>query len=385
MRSPLSITAIALLALAGTACDRNPTGVEEGAQLEQGEEVLEQEPPPPPPPPVRTLTVLSRNLYLGADLTPVMGASAPEQIPSRVGEAWNRIVLNDFRGRADAIAREVQSTRPDVIGLQEVAKFRIQNPGDYLAGNPQAASVVEYDYLMILLDALQARGLHYTIASVVENTDIEFPGVTGQGLIDILWTDHDVILVRDGIQITGETSNNFALNVSIPVGGGTPMTIRRGWNRIDLLIDGQPFHIVNTHLETDETGPTTQESQAAELIGMLSGVTAPAILLGDLNALPDAASTATYPILLNAGFEDAQTRAMARGSLPGYTCCFDPDLRAGGLFERIDYVMTRGTRNLDVNVVNFAVTGNLEADETVTGLKPSDHVGVFARLEVVAH
>jgi len=35
--------------------------------------------------------------------------------------------------------------------------------------------------------------------------------------------------------------------------------------------------------------------------------------------------------------------------------------------------------------VNFAITGDLEADETVTGLRPSDHVGVFARVEMVGH
>ena len=162
-----------------------------------------------------------------------------------------------------------------------------------------------------------------------------------------------------------------------------PVTIQRGWNRVDVMIENQPFHIVNTHLETDETGPTTQESQAAELIGMLSSLDIPTILIGDLNALPDAATTATYPILLNAGFEDAQTSSLARGFLPGYTCCFHPDLRTGGLFERIDYVMARGTRDLRANVVNFAITGDLEADETVTGLRPSDHVGVFARVEFV--
>ena len=380
MRSLLSVLAIAALAIVPAGCDRNPTDVEEDI-LPEDEGVFEQ---PEVTPPARAITVFSRNLYLGADLTPIMAASSPEQIPQLVGQAWNRIALNDFPARADAIAKEIQSTRPDVVGLQEVAKFRVQSPGDFLGGNRQAATVVEYDYLQLVLDALQARGLHYTIASVVENADVELPAATTSGLIDLRWTDHDVILVKDGIQITGESSNNFALNVSIPVAGAFPMTIRRGWNRVDLIVEDQPLHIVNTHLETDETGPTTQESQAAELIGMLSSLNIPTILIGDLNALPDAASTATYPILLNAGFEDAQTSSMARGSLPGYTCCFDPDLRAGGLFERIDYVMARGTRDLRVNVVNFAITGDLEADETVTGLKPSDHVGVFARFEVVA-
>ena len=231
MRSLLTITTVASLAFAATACDTSPVDVEDDTLPVEAEPVDEGLTPPPP---TRAITVMTRNLYLGADLTPVMGAASPEQIPAAVGEAWNRIVLNDFPARADAIAREIQSTRPDVVGLQEVAKFRIQSPGDFLAGNPKAATAVEYDYLMLLLDALQARGLSYTIASVVENTDIELPAITNAGLIDVRWTDHDVILVRDGIQITGETSNNFALNVSIPVGGAMPITIRRGWNRVDL-------------------------------------------------------------------------------------------------------------------------------------------------------
>ena len=303
MRSLPTIAAVAFLALVATACDRSPVDVEDD-NVSVGEEPIDPEPTLPPPPPTRAITVMTRDLYLGADLTPVMDAASPEQIPGAVGEAWNRIVLNDFPARADAIAREIQSTRPDVVGLQEVAKFRIQSPGDFLVGNPQAATAVEYDYLTLLLDALQARGLSYRIASVVQNADIELPAATSTGLIDVRWTDHDVILVRDGIQITGETSNNFALNVAIPVGGGMPITIRRGWNRVDLVIDDQPFHLVNAHLETDETGPTIQEAQAAELIGMLSGVTVPTIIMSDLNALPDAASTATgtaYPDPLHNG------------------------------------------------------------------------------------
>jgi endonuclease/exonuclease/phosphatase family metal-dependent hydrolase len=373
MKSLLSVFAIASLAIGATACDRSPTDVEEDILPEEEEA----------PTVTRAITVMSRNLYLGAPLEPIMAAGSPEQIPALVGQAWNRIVLNDFPARADALAREIQGTRPDVIGLQEVSTFRVQDPGDFLAGNPTAATVVEYDYLMLLLDALKARGLNYTIASVVQNTDIELPAVTTSGLIDLRWTDHDVVLVGDGVQINGQSSANFAMNVTIPVGGAVPVTIRRGWNRVDVTLEGQPFHIVNAHLETDETGPTVQEAQASELIGMLSNTTVPTVLMGDLNALPDAASTATYPILLNAGFEDAQMSSMARGFLPGYTCCFVGDLRSGSLYERIDYIMARGTPALDVSVVNFAITGDLESDETVTGLKPSDHVGVFTRIEFV--
>jgi endonuclease/exonuclease/phosphatase family metal-dependent hydrolase len=374
MKSLVSALLIVSLAVSATACDRSsPSDIDDDEIQDEQED----------PTVARAITVMSRNLFLGADLDPIMHAGSAQDIPELVGQAWNRIRLNDFPARADAIAREIQSVQPDIIGLQEVAKFRVQTPGDFLEGNRRSATTVEYDYLMLLLDALSRRGLQYTIASVVENTDIELPAVTGAGLIDLRWTDHDVILVRSGIQIHDESSNNFAMNVSIPVAGAIPVTIRRGWNRVDITLDDQRYQIVNAHLETDETGPTIQEAQASELIGMLQNNGVPTVLVGDLNALPDAASTATYPILLNAGFEDAQTSAMARGFLPGYTCCFAGDLRAGTLFERIDYIMARGTASLDVTFVNFAITGDLEGDETVTGLKPSDHVGVFARIEFV--
>ena len=65
------------------------------------------------------------------------------------------------------------------------------------------------------------------------STDIELPAATTSGLIDLRWTDHDMILVRDGIEITGESSHNFALNVSIPVAEALPITIRRDWNWVD--------------------------------------------------------------------------------------------------------------------------------------------------------
>ena len=208
MKAPIAASSIVSLTFATAACDRNLTG--------------------PGADPIHAITVMTRNVFLDADLEPIMSAASLEQIPGLVGEVWNRVGLNDFPARADAIAREIQSTRPDVVGLQEVAKFRIQSPGDFLVGNPQAAEDVQYDYLMLLLDALQARVLNYTIASVVRNGDIELSAITPTGLIDVRWTDHDVILVRDGIQITGESSNNFALNITIPVAGGIPITSRLG-------------------------------------------------------------------------------------------------------------------------------------------------------------
>jgi len=46
-----------------------------------------------------------------------------------------------------------------------------------------------------------------------------------------------------------------------------------------------------------------------------------------------------YAALQQAGFRDVWAE---HGTGAGFTCCHDPDLWAGALAKRIDYVLTRG-------------------------------------------
>src|SRR5512140_1449891 len=84
--------------------------------------------------------VLTRNLYLGADLTPVIQAADLPQFLSATTAVWAMVNRNDGRGRARAIAEEIGWTRPARVGLQEADTWRIQDPGDALSGGATPAA-----------------------------------------------------------------------------------------------------------------------------------------------------------------------------------------------------------------------------------------------------
>jgi len=66
--------------------------------------------------------------------------------------------------RAQALATEIASKKPDIIGLQEVVLIRSQYPAD-LSPIPNA-STIELDFLPILLDELARRGQNYEAVAV---------------------------------------------------------------------------------------------------------------------------------------------------------------------------------------------------------------------------
>ncbi len=380
MKACVASTIPFLGALALAACSDAPTTPEATATVSSadGSESRVQAP----------LRVLTRNLYIGGSTSRVLGAGSPAEIPALVAQTWASIQANDFNQRARLIAREVAATRPHAIGLQEVALLRTQSPGDALIGNPQSATEVAYDFLEILMSELDRLGQAYRVASVVQNVDIELPLATSPTTFDdVRYTDRGVILVRRGIRVVSSSSGNFAADVSFPVGGAIPVTIPRGWNRVQMMHRGQTYHFLNAHLETAETSVSVQEAQAAELIGLVQGVTDPAIIVGDLNGSP-LGDTGTYDLVIGAGFTDAWEAS--RGPGGGLTCCYSEDLRSGALFKRIDYVMARGPGAAEPQVVGVTVVGDSPRySRTPSGLRPSDHLGVFASLrfrsEVAEH
>ncbi|HEY6930895.1 MAG TPA: hypothetical protein VJA66_14555, partial [Thermoanaerobaculia bacterium] len=147
----------------------------------------------------KTVTVMTRNLYLGADVAPAVTAilsGDPTAVVGAVSEIWAKVRFTDFPARADGISREIAAAQPDLIGLQEAELWRSQTPADFVAGN---ASHVEYDFVEILLHALEARGLHYSAVAQEHGFDIELPGFLSQAdadagvLSDIRLTERDVI------------------------------------------------------------------------------------------------------------------------------------------------------------------------------------------------
>jgi endonuclease/exonuclease/phosphatase (EEP) superfamily protein YafD len=180
-----------------------------------------------------------------------------------------------------------------------------------------------------------------------------------------------VVLVGPGVQVQDAVSSHFSVNLSFPVAGAIPITIFRSWNRVDLKHRGRELTFVNTHPETDEASVAVQEAQAQELIGLLANADRPTIVVGDLNGTP--AGTQTYGFFQTAGFVDAWTEA--HPGEDGFTCCFAPDLSGGTLFERIDYVLARGSAKEAPLVGRVRLVGD---GPNGSGVLASDHAGIVA-------
>ena len=61
------------------------------------------------------------NVYLGANLRPLFGATSIPDLIQRAGTIYAEMERTDFPQRAQAIAELIAEERPDVLGLNEVA------------------------------------------------------------------------------------------------------------------------------------------------------------------------------------------------------------------------------------------------------------------------
>src|SRR5215218_2459193 len=72
------------------------------------------------------ILVMTRNLYVGADLGPVSAAAATGDGPAIVQattNAWQGVKATNFPERAGALASEIENAEPLLVGLQEVSLF----------------------------------------------------------------------------------------------------------------------------------------------------------------------------------------------------------------------------------------------------------------------
>ena len=120
---------------------------------------------------------MTRNIYLGADLTPAIEAKGVGAFTEATGEILRQVTANDFPVRAKGLAKEIIEKEPDLVGLQEVAEWRTGPPGleSLLSGTPPKATTVRYDYLAELLKQLNKGKNRYRAAVVNPEFDFEAP------------------------------------------------------------------------------------------------------------------------------------------------------------------------------------------------------------------
>jgi endonuclease/exonuclease/phosphatase family metal-dependent hydrolase len=345
--------------------------------------------------------VMTRNIYLGADLAPGINAAGPSEFAAANGQILRDVKTNKMQVRARGLAKEIRTKSPDLVGLQEVALWRTNDTPNLgpAAGDPKTAKTVFVDNLKELMKRLNAGRKRYRIVTVQKEFDFEAPadynntpgdsdgGPGEQALmpdaeINGRLTMRDVILakVKAGVVTRNAKGGNFETTYT-PTVSGLPVRVDRGWNQADVRVRGsRMFRFVNTHLEA--FGDTEiREAQAKELVGKGGPARGrlPVILVGDLNSddntVANNGDRDAYNAIKRRGFRDRATENPM-------SCCLNSSILTADRGARsdfdhhIDHILTN--RPAKVKRLSAAVTGL----RPVNGFWNSDHAGVFSRLRI---
>jgi hypothetical protein len=351
--------------------------------------------------------VMTRNIFLGADLGPALSATGFESFIEANGAILREVDATNFPLRAKGLAGEFKQKKPDLVGLQEVALWRT-GPAAIAPAvpGPPVATTVKYDFLQILLDELKAAGLRYKVVVVKEEFDFEAPAdyndVEDDGPlpdaggendlndaeINGRLTMRDVILVNKDSKVKAKAKNprsgTFS-NIYTPTVSGIDIPVTRGWTAADVKVQKgkgkkqvkRSFRFVNSHFEAfdDETQvPSIRAQQAAELLA--TGAKAKrVILLGDFNSdVPGVqpGDAQAYQTLLDGGFREVSTDERT-------SCCVSNLFSSppSEFDHRVDHVMTNQPKG-KVKLLGSSITGLAQ----VNGIYNSDHAGVFSKLKL---
>jgi endonuclease/exonuclease/phosphatase family protein len=364
---------------------------------------------PPSAKPAR-VKVMSRNLYLGADLSPGTSASSLQELANAAGQILNQVDENRFGVRAKGLAQEILNRKADLVGLQEVALWRqapcSDNPLEFTAREVRRGG----NFLALLMHHLNQGERRYRLVisepefdfQVWANTDGDESTGTPFGCeIEGRLTMRDAILARrDTVETSNARRGHFETLLQVTP-GGVPIDVTRGWTRVNARVKGGPklsrtptFRFVNTHLEafdnqasnhtnqdTDVGNGEVREAQSKELIanGGPAAAPRPVILVGDLNSDTKTpikpGDQLAHRALLNAGFRE-------RSTYDPLGCCLDADVLAVGsggdisqFDHKVDHVMADGPNH--VKLVSSLVTGRHPRN----GFWDSDHAGMFSALD----
>ncbi len=317
--------------------------------------------------------VMTRNMYLGTDFSSLALATNESELQSAISATILNVLQNRIPERAALVASEIAQTKPDLIALQEVTLWTIETEDGTLV----------IDQLDLLLDSLDAAGMHYKKAVDQELTFLEVPGAAS-------YTDRDVILMRADLppghlKILGSEKHLYDVLMPFPVLGNV-LESKRGWIAVDVKIQGARFKFVNTHLEAPifdiAMTQAIQFAQAMQLVGDLEATQLPTILAGDLNSdaedtenyFPD--ETPSYHYIVGAGYVDAWHELHPADH--GFTWPLFGSNPIEGVdpIERIDLIFSKGPE-----AISIISTGLNPAD----GLFASDHAGMVAVFSLENH
>jgi hypothetical protein len=127
------------------------------------------------PKPPQKITVMSRNLFLGANLLPLATTPAGDDFERAVGKLYDEVNSTEPDARMKIVAGEIAKAKPDLVGLQEVTLWRTGPKND---GKP--ATDVKVDYLATLMKELKRRKAGYRVVADQRTLDLEGPCSLGR-------------------------------------------------------------------------------------------------------------------------------------------------------------------------------------------------------------
>jgi endonuclease/exonuclease/phosphatase family metal-dependent hydrolase len=355
----------------------------------------------------RTLTVMTRNIYLGGDINRPIRAALNRTGQDGVlalghanHELRETVDRTDFATRGKLLAEEIAAARPDLVGLQEVALWR-HGPIQLNQIGRLDATVVDYDFLAILLADLAARGFRYEIVRIQQESDVEAPAFTGNPFAgtagsarDVRLTDRDVILVRGdaGIRIEGTGGANYSQRLEVRL-GDTTFGFIRGYAWADVAVGSAKIRFATTHLESQSA--QLARAQAEELLnGPAANTGLSTVIVCDCNSNPASpaarsalpiGSGAAYRLITDGhGFTDLWLQRPGRAG-PGNTAWLSELLNneRARFHRRIDLVLAKSVPPMQIVASRAEVTGDELSDrDPASKLWPSDHAGVVVQLQI---
>ncbi len=356
------------------------------------------------------VSVMTRNVYLGADLAPAINATSTNGFIDANGKIVRDVITNNFNVRAKGLASEILSKSPDLVGLQEVAEWRhgpLNDAAPFTCTGTEddtppfgckfTASTVRYDYLKQLMAQLNKGKQRYRIVQSNQEFDFEAPadanGVPGDGDAPGLndngeendrLTMRDVILAKTGkrVQTSNIQTGHYRSLFSPSVAGTVTIHVLRGWLSADVKVGKSPkFRFVDTHLEAFGD-PKIRAAQAKELVAKGGPADPkgklPVVLVGDLNSDDDTVKGGdrlAYKALQKGGYVERSTDNPLG-------CCLNTSILTADrgsvkdFDHQVDHILT--DRPKQVKLVSSAVTGR----KPVHGFWDSDHAGLFSGLTI---
>ena len=352
-----------------------------------------------------SVTVMTRNLYLGADINrPLQAAQGRTGHDALLAlghanhELREIVQRTNFGARSQLLADEIAFARPDLVGLQEVALWR-HGPLQLDHLGRLDAVATDADFLEILRRALTERGVSYEVVAVQQESDVEGPAFTGnpfRGTVDegrdVRLTVRDVILLRQGSQasVTDNGGSQYRHRIDVTL-AGVSFAFIRGYAWADVAVGRSRFRFVTTHLES--LSADLALAQAGELLAGLAHSPMAAVITCDCNSDPDSGElrppdkvppSAAYNLLTQrGGFSDLWLRQRTSDGPTAGLSELVNDPTADGFTRRLDLVLLRATAESGVRSGDGDVIGDKLTDrDDWTGLWPSDHAGVVMHLRI---